>query len=170
MHSVHQGNVEFGSCKTGSGFGLYIAISIWLMLLVSLLGSVTVSDAADATLFGPKKYTRVQGKPAIFTSTFTACTTAASATLKLTNGSGSKGRVSSAVVTLNGVKVISERDLSQGVPSLVRTVNLKAGLNTIKVTIKSGSGNDDDHHDGNDDDRGDRGDHGEHGEHGEQRD
>jgi hypothetical protein len=166
MHSAHQDIGGFGNITKRGGIGLIV---IWLMLLISIPAIAVASHDDDHdhnndhALFGPKKYVRIQGKPSTWTSTFTACSSPARATLKLTNGSGSKSRVSSAVVTLNGGKVIAEIDLNQKVPSLSRSVTLKAGLNSITVTIKSGSGNgDDDHHDGNDNKDREHGDHNEH--------
>lgn len=157
MCQALQENAGIGWCHNKA---VISRISLWLITLLMLLATVAVSSAADTSLFGPRKYVRQQGKPATRTSTFTACTAATGATLRLTNGSGKCSRVSSAVVTLNGVTVVSERDFSKNVPSLVRTVTLKPGVNTIAVTIKSGQGNkgddsseeDDNHHDDDDSD------------------
>jgi uncharacterized Zn-binding protein involved in type VI secretion len=159
MSFVHQGNGGFENYDRRGVIGL---IFTWLMLLLMTVPAIAMASHDDDNayaLFGPKKYVRIPGKPYTWTSTFTACSVPSSATLQLTNGSGSKSRVSSAVVTLNGVKVIAEKDLNQNVPTLARTVNLKAGLNTVTVTIKSGSGSNDDnggeHNDGGDEHSGD---------------
>lgn len=120
---------------------------VWMVFVASVLGNAFESQAADLTLFGPKTYSRVHGKPATITDSFSGCASGTSGVLRLANGSDKDNRVSSAVVILNGKRVIGEHDLNKKVPALERTVALKPGANILSVTVKSGEG-DDDRHDG----------------------
>ncbi|HBA73598.1 MAG TPA: hypothetical protein DCZ63_15810, partial [Geobacter sp.] len=126
---------------------VWLVWMVFVVFVVSVLGNAFESQAADLTLFGPKTYSRVHGKPATITDSFSGCASGTSGVLRLANGSDKDNRVSSAVVILNGKRVIGEHDLNKKVPALERTVALKPGANILSVTVKSGEG-DDDRHDG----------------------
>lgn len=150
MHSAHRGNVRFDNGERRGENGRITVYFICMIVFMSVLG-VTASHAADQPLFGPKTYTRTQGKPVAVIDAFSGCASGNSGVLRLVNGADKATRVSSAIVFLNGARVIGEHDLNRNVPSLERTVALKPGANTLSVTIKSGEGDDDDddeRHDG----------------------
>lgn len=145
MHSAHQGNGGFDNYNKGGGVGRFMGCFVWLIVFLSLLGSAVESCAADQPLFGPKIYTRSQGKPVTVIDTFSGCASGNSGILRLVNGADKNTRVSSAQVLLNGARVIGEHDLNKNVPSLERLIALKPGANTLSVTVKSGEGDGDDH-------------------------
>jgi hypothetical protein len=70
------------------------------------------SSAAAMAVFGPKDYVRSTGQPVTVSDTFSIANPG-TALLHITNGgaSGQYERVSSAVITLNGVTVVSPDEL-----------------------------------------------------------
>lgn len=139
MYSAQRGNVGLGNHKRRKVTGRCIAHLIWLTLLLSILGSATVSLAADISLFGPKRYERTQGKPPLYTETFTGCSaTGAQAVIRIQNGSSKASSLSSAVVSLNGSSVFSESDFKKQTPWLEKIVSFRPGSNTLTVELKSG--------------------------------
>ncbi len=92
----------------------------------------------DLTLFGPKRYERLKGKPTVYTDTFDGCASSDIGILRVRNGDGKKTRVKSARIYLNGVKVASEKEFKQKVPSFEKPVTLKKAVNELKVVLKSG--------------------------------
>lgn len=135
MHPVQQGNGGFGNNNGKGGVG---QILVWMMLFISILGSTTVSLAADISLFGPKRYERTQGKPPMYTETFTGCSaTGAQAVIKVQNGSSKASSLSSAVVSLNGSSIFSESDFKNHTAWLEKVVSFRPGSNTLTVELKS---------------------------------
>ena len=101
---------------------------------VSRAGS---SSAAAIAAFGPKDYVRSTGAPVTVSDTFSIANPG-TALLHITNGgaSGQYERVSSAVITLNGVTVVSPGEFSQQVGLIDKLVPL-AGVNTLTVELRS---------------------------------
>ena len=101
---------------------------------VSRAGS---SSAAAIAAFGPKDYVRSTGAPVTVSDTFSVANPG-TALLHITNGgaSGQYARVSSAVITLNGVTVVSPGELSQQVGLIDKLVPL-AAVNTLTVELRS---------------------------------
>lgn len=99
---------------------------------------VGVAPAAGSGLvFGPKNYVRSRGAPVVVTDTFDVTTPGAFA-LRIDNGgaNGQFGRVSSAVITLNGLVVVGPSDFNQQVAVIQRTVALQAH-NVLSVELRS---------------------------------
>jgi RHS repeat-associated protein len=93
--------------------------------------------ASVISAFGPKDYVRSTGQPETVTDTFTTSNPGA-ALLHITNG-GATGQyelVSSAVITLNGVIVVSPGEFSQQIGLIEKIVPL-AAANTITVELRS---------------------------------
>jgi hypothetical protein len=135
MHPAQQGNGGFGNNYRKGGVG---QILVWMMLFISILGSATISFAADIPLFGPKRYERTQGKPPLYIDTFTGCSATGSlAVIKVRNGSSKASSLSSAVISLNGAAVFSEPDFKNQTPWLEKVVPFRPGSNTLAVELKS---------------------------------
>jgi hypothetical protein len=80
---------------------------------------------ATLTLFGPQDYVRDRGKPVVVTTTFPGPDVLAHATLRIDNGGleGQYTRVSSAVVTLNGVVVVGPSAFNPQVAVIEKSVD-----------------------------------------------
>lgn len=98
------------------------------------------SSAAAIAAFGPKDYVRSTAKPVTVSDAFSVATPG-TAMLHITNGGafGQYERVSSAVITLNGVTVVSPSEFSQQVGLIDKLVPL-AALNTLTVELRSRPG------------------------------
>ena len=113
-------------------------ITLGLCLLIGLLILSTFSFATiDLTIFGPKQYNRLKGKPTVYVDTFDRCNPATEAILKVQNGDGKKTRIKSARIYVNGVKVAKEYDFKQKVPSFEKLITIQEH-NELKVILKSG--------------------------------
>src|SRR6266699_5822482 len=77
--------------------------------------------AGSFLAFGPTQYVRDNGKPSPVVQTFSLLDPSTTYTLRIdSNG------VSSAIVSLNGVDIFTERDFNQRVTLLTKTVTLTA--------------------------------------------
>ena len=95
------------------------------------------SSATAIAAFGPKDYVRSTGAPVTVSDTFSVANPG-TALLHITNGgaSGQYERVSSAVITLNGVIVVSPGEFSPQVSLIDKLVPL-AAVNTLTVELRS---------------------------------
>ncbi len=120
----------------------------WIRYLV--LGALTVSFMAfslavsgQATVFGPKTYTRTSGTPNTFQESFSVSNINSSFTLIVQNGDSSGGRIIDAIssgrIILNGVEVVRPNDFNQQVELIQRTVTLREN-NTLTVELFSAPG------------------------------
>ena len=94
-------------------------------------------------IFGPKDYLRAHGKPAVVTETFTLTDLLTHVTLRIDNGgrTGQYARVSSAVVTLNGVVVVAPHDFNPHVAVIEKAITLtRENVLRVEVRSKPGSG------------------------------
>ncbi len=100
------------------------------------------ADAHTLTVYGPESFIRNTGKPVIVTHTFTVLTSNNACTLKIYNGgmedSGFK-RVSSAVISLNGVQVVEPNEFNQNVELIEKPVTLSAE-NQLSVEVRGKPG------------------------------
>ena len=108
-----------------------------IIIFISLLFTTSAIALINLTIFGPKQYDRLKGKPTIYTDTFKSCSAASEATLKITNGGSKQTRIKSARIYVNGVKVASENDFKSKIPSFEKTILVK-DMNDLKVVLKSG--------------------------------
>jgi hypothetical protein len=113
-----------------------------VLLLVSALTTLPCF-AGTFTAFGPKTYVRSSGQPVTTTDTFSVLNPKAQYTLRLHNG-GLNGQFSgntSADISVNGVAIISPKDLDPKIPLVQKTITLK-GTNQIVVRVQGmpGSG------------------------------
>ena len=109
---------ETFSMRTGAHGAEYVAA---LAAVVLFQASVAVAGVA----FGPREYVRGTGEPVAQAETVRPCRPGGFR-LVVQNGPGARPRVSSATLTLDGVEVVHERDLSQRVERVERDVTLRA--------------------------------------------
>ena len=108
--------------------------------VVISFAAFTLSVSGQATVFGPKTYTRTAGPPNIFQESFTVSNTTGSFTLVVQNGDAGGGRrVSSGDISLNGVQVVRESEFNQQVGLIQKTVSLQQS-NTLRVQLRSALG------------------------------
>jgi len=109
-------------------------------LLTCLLLFATSALAETAILF-ENTFTKDRGVPTTYTETFIVPTGASDFQLLVSNGRGKDGDVKNAVITLNGVEVISVSDLRpEGSVQKVLTFNLLP-VNELTVTLNGPAGN-----------------------------
>jgi len=114
-----------------------IALSIALTCAAWLM---TTTWAMAADLVFEERIESTKGSPVAETRTFDA-TGFENLILQVENGeSDGSRRVSSAVITLNGIQVLSPSDLNQKVDRLERTLAPQDGSNTISVNLRSNPG------------------------------
>src|SRR5262249_38325168 len=111
-----------------SRLGFVVLRAAAIMLFLVLLPSV--SHAGDFVVFGPQQYVRRTGTPTPITNTFRAPDVLTTLTMRIDSD-----RVSSAVVTLNGVEIFSSSDFNAGVQLLTKPVTLLAN-NQLTVEIR----------------------------------
>jgi hypothetical protein len=99
-------------------------------------GLLTLAHAQIATVFGPEVYTRGAGDPQRIARNFSVEFPTAQFTLTVQNGEGKRGRVSSAIVEINGMPVVTESEFNKQVDLIIKPVILQQ-QNTLAVTLKS---------------------------------
>ena len=110
-------------------------------LTAQTISTATASLAGEVAVFGPKDYVRGTGRPVIVTDTFPVANPTGSFTLHIDNGGaqGQYGRVSSAVVTLNGVVVVAPNEFNQQISVIEKPVVL-ISQNILSVEVRSAPG------------------------------
>ncbi|RIH84946.1 carboxypeptidase regulatory-like domain-containing protein [Calidithermus roseus] len=92
---------------------------------------------AKTVVFGPRTYVRQTGRPQDVVERFTA--TPGTYTITVQNGEGRWGRVSSAVIELNGERILDPSDFSKQTDKIVKEVELSAD-NLLVVQLRSQPG------------------------------
>ena len=116
--------------------------STFILTLISvlLIGAFSPLLGPEILVFGPKQYTRNQGKPVTETDNFPSSITGPDFTLRVINGDEQGDhRVSSATVVLNGEQILSPSDFNQQVGVIERTVSINSN-NEISVKLTSAPG------------------------------
>ncbi|MDO9287727.1 MAG: hypothetical protein Q7T83_02925 [Thermodesulfovibrionales bacterium] len=112
----------------------------FLSVVVMLFGSNFVTDSFGQTpVFGPEKYVRETGKPQKITKTFSIQNSEGEFTLNVQNGEGKRGRVSSAVIEINGIQVVGPNEFNKQVDLITKPVILKQ-QNEISIEVRSEPG------------------------------
>ncbi len=108
--------------------------------LITLIVIVFFASASwsEDTLFGPKRYSRTEGTPNVYTDTFASSEAGREGKLKIINGD-EKGnyRISSAMITVNEKQVFVPSDFDQKVDSLQAPIDIKDN-NSISIELKGG--------------------------------
>src|ERR1044071_559803 len=104
----------------------WIRYLLALSALVASFLAFTFAVSGQATVFGPKTYTRTSGPPDTFQEGFSVSDINSSFTLVVQNGdaSGSR-RVSSGEIVLNGAQVVRQSDFNQQAGLIQKTVMLR---------------------------------------------
>jgi hypothetical protein len=94
--------------------------------------------AGTFVVFGPETYRYAPGKPTPQSTAFTVLNPATTYTLRIHNGglSNEFSRVSSAVITLNGLEIAKPNDFNQNVALIEKPVTLTA-TNTLTVEVRA---------------------------------
>lgn len=108
-----------------------------LLALILLAGFSAVY--AQTPVFGPEEYVRETGAPNKITKSFSIANPDGEFTLVVQNGEGKRGRVSSAVVEINGVPVVGPNSFNKNVDAVTRAVTLKP-QNDLTVELRSAPG------------------------------
>ena len=104
---------------------------------ISLLGPGE-ARADVGTIFGPQEYIRTTGKPNVYQGTFSS--TAETAQLIIFNGEeDARKRVSSAIVSVNGIQIFGPMDFDQNIDLLVKSIDVSQ-TNTLRVELRSKPG------------------------------
>lgn len=115
------------------------AFYLLVSALVFSLPSLAIAASSQATVFGPKTYTRTAGRPNSFQENFTASNISSSFTLIVQNGDGGENRSTGGRIVLNGVEVLGPHDFNQPLDSIQKSVTLLEN-NTITVELRSRPG------------------------------
>jgi hypothetical protein len=118
--------------------------------LIALLGGILLNvlsfsgavSAGTFTTFAPKDYIRSTSKPVIVTDLFSVLNPDTSYTLHIYNGGKNnqfEGKVSSALISLNGVEVVRPNEFSQNVFHIQKPINLVTD-NALEVELRSKPG------------------------------
>lgn len=99
-------------------------------------GLLTLAYSQTTTVFGPEVYIRGTGDPQKIVKNFSVEFPTLQFTLTVQNGESKRGRVSSAIVEINGVPVVAESEFNKQVDLITKPVILQQ-QNTIAVTVKS---------------------------------
>ena len=114
----------------------------FLIVLVATLAASTLPSPGVAQMtpvFGPTQYTRTTGRPQTFTETFENCGTAECQIVVINGNADGTNRLSSASISLNGVRIVSPNDFNQQVASIVKPVELtEQNELTIRLTSNPG--------------------------------
>ena len=131
-------NQRMSNANTSVTQGRWAHYLLLSALVFSLL-AFTITASGQATVFGPKTYTRTAGRPNSFQENFTASNISSSFTLIVQNGDSGENRSNSARIILNGVEVVGPNDLNPAGDSIRKAVTLLAN-NTITVELRSRPG------------------------------
>ena len=104
-------------------------------LLTAVAAGSGKAFGGTATVFGPESYVRKKGAPVTVQKAFSVQSASDSCTLQILNGgSGNSIRVSSAVLSLNGIVVTGHADFNQRVSHIEKPVSVQL-TNTLAVEL-----------------------------------
>lgn len=98
-----------------------------------------VSAQSQFPIFGPEKFERTTAAPQEVVKIFSVQNPAANFTINIQNGEGKRGRISSAVVKLNGAVVVGPNDFNKQLDLVTKSVKLSQ-QNTLSVEVRSTPG------------------------------
>ena len=133
IRNLHQRRSKVDTWVKQRRWARYLLLSA----LVFSLPAFTIATPNQATVFGPKTYTRTSGRPNLFQENFTASNTSSSFTLIVQNGDNGENRSNSGRIILNGVEVVGPGDFK--VDSIRKPLTL-LGTNTLTVELRSQPG------------------------------
>jgi archaellum component FlaG (FlaF/FlaG flagellin family) len=107
-------------------------------LCLLLCGSMQTAYG-QTSIFGPRIYTRNSGRPQPVTAQFSVGDPSGDFTLVVRNGGAQDGRVSSALIKVNGAVVVDPSEFNQQIERIEKSVSLRA-QNEISVELRSAPG------------------------------
>lgn len=115
--------------------------SLFPLITALSLALPSFSLAGTFTAFGPQTFQRETGPPVTVSKTFTVLNPNTTYTLRINNGglNADFARVSSAVITLNGVQVVGPNEFNQSVAVIEKPITL-AAANTLAAELRSQPG------------------------------
>lgn len=115
-------------------------LPIFVSLIVTFLAcGINISAQQLFPIFGPEKFDRTTAAPQEVVKAFSVQNPAANFTINIQNGEGKRGRISSAVVKLNGAVVVGPNDFNKQVDLITKTIKLSE-QNTLSVEVRSAPG------------------------------
>ncbi|HWW74770.1 MAG TPA: hypothetical protein VNZ44_05195 [Pyrinomonadaceae bacterium] len=117
-------------------------VSMFIFTLIMLCALWVTAGAHGfqmSPVFGPETFTRESGAPQAVTRDFSVQDPSADYTLIIRSGQDGAGRVSSATVDVNGIRVAGPSDFSQQVGLIIKPVSLQQ-QNTIAVVVRGQPG------------------------------
>src|SRR3972149_5947078 len=90
-------------------------------------------------IFGPEFYARAEGKPQKVVKSFSVQSPNQKFTLYIQNGDREGGKVCSAVIELNGIRVVSPNEFNKQVSTITKPISLQE-QNRIAVEVRSEPG------------------------------
>ncbi|HKO44896.1 MAG TPA: hypothetical protein VJU84_16585 [Pyrinomonadaceae bacterium] len=109
------------------------------LILTLLICGGTINAQQLFPIFGPEKFERTTAAPQEVIKNFSVQNPGANFTINIQNGEGKRGRISSAVVKLNGAVVIGPNDFNKQVDLITKAVQLSE-QNTLSIEVRSSPG------------------------------
>ncbi|AFY36807.1 hypothetical protein Lepto7376_0369 [[Leptolyngbya] sp. PCC 7376] len=119
-----------------------VALSVGIGIsfkLPQISAQTNISRQSQILVFGQKIYTRENGKPRTIIENFSVADTEAPFAFVANNPQGKRGKVTSAVIKLNGVEILSPRELNQNVEVVSKRVSLQQN-NQLEVELRGKPG------------------------------
>lgn len=116
-----------------------------LLLAVSIIGISSIKDGIghaqteQVVEFGPKQYDKPKGRPITYTDTFQSISVIRTHTIWVQNGKDGCNEVKHLSIALNGVEVITSKDLRAHNPA-AKPITVQP-TNTLTVTLHGKEGN-----------------------------
>ncbi len=111
---------------------------VFIFMIYILLTPDAIYAASPAVVYEPHRFTREIAKPETFTDTFDVCDPSGAFTLVVENGDeNGKNRISSGVISINGVPVVSQSDFSQKVSRIEKPIANIREVNEVTVDVGS---------------------------------
>jgi len=113
-----------------------------MMLGAVLVLSCLAANAGTFAVFGPRDFKRVSGEPDVVRETFPVRNTSLAYKLRLDNGgsAGTFGKVSSAIVKINGVEIFGTNDFNSKTPPVLEKAVTVAATNELSVELRGAPG------------------------------
>lgn len=134
--------------RRSAAWFLTVVLSTFLLTLGANLATnqtpvfgqkVSTSAINQTPVFGPEKYIRETATPQKITKSFSIENPNEEFTLVVQNGEGKRGRVSSAVIELNGVRVVGPNEFNKQADVITKSVILQP-QNKLAVEVRSQPG------------------------------
>lgn len=122
---------------------------MWKKLTICLVGipilyvgfdCAGLAYGEEAVVFGPKTFTRGTGAPLKVVMNFSVNLPLQDFTISVQNGEGRPGRVSSAIVELNGLPVVGPNEFNKQLDLITKPVFPLQGQNSLAVELRSAPG------------------------------